>query len=920
MTRRPKNSNNSSGSSGNRQVAAKGYGDHTGSAVSPKALPKQANDAKESRTRRDDGLADAIGRRLRDIRRQLQRAEANEQKAGETSKPSAQSHAAGGNVAVLCAVAKELESLIGPGAAKTNTARGHDAGEGESMDVNAHAGTERQAVDDATCVLEQTLRLLYAIEAKTPGDCAELAAFYRIVASDTGSASAAIDSDALKNRLSQSMQHLRLLAQRSPAPVTDPTEQGQAVSYAAIATLVDSALDAPAKADRNSSSVSGALHQAKGSNYLRDTKAGLGVIMPGLQSVLAQIGSNAARDPEFNKQVAVPRGGFTFIASADIVNGSPESENDCDEDDAMAGNVAASATYVDSVDISICVKMPDPIAYAEDANTQDQSAPIKSSDDAEPAVKKRAVTTMDPSPAPEPVSASESASACGPVSMPMAMHIFAPMTMPTPAHHGTAEAALVAPAAFRPYDNANHPIATGSWPTTPNAAAAAAAAATGVPSMFGMMPMPYSPHMAMPYGYLLPHMYGMPDMSPGVSVAPPGMDPTRVPSAEEQLSAFGGMVMPAGPIAGTALAQGEFWNAGAIDSAAANSAVTGAKSTPPGAVSGSVDAASATKPAAPGGLSNAGVGTAAIDPYQAGIGALPVPGFNMASLFAYPQPDASNLSTAATGGGSENNDSVNSVDSMSNRDGSSRTNPVRYPQQAMPDGYQRWFAPTAVMAEYPQATHYVWPPQAEQSTPQAKYMQTMDSHTGAGLHHQGQNQSQSQSPHHNQTHNQYQGHQGQAYRRRGSGSNSSGAGSNNNSNQHGGYNQHHQYSRDRRNNNNSSNGSGGYRNQRWGNNGNNNSNGQHGFHIHRQHHQHSYHYSKNTSANYHHNSSHSQNRSQTHSQSQSRTSNHSQNQNQNQNQSHKDKEGGSNNDFGANVKLVTDESIGSSNSAYYNRQ
>ncbi|KAJ2854421.1 hypothetical protein J3B02_002679 [Coemansia erecta] len=441
------------------------------------------------------------------------------------------------------------------------------------------------------------------------------------------------------------------------------------------------------------------------------------------------------------------------------------------------------------------------------------------------------------------------------------------ITMPMPADNPTGDNAFdgvsVVPAGFVPYLTSSQIASMANWPVF-NVPSTAATSGGAVPGMYGggVVPMPFPPHIAMQYGYVPPQIHGMQPISPAAGIGPPGIgdnsdignpktgavaasakDSTgSLPDAIEQQQAnhtshqaVGGNVIQPTAIApgirGNPLGEDMWIPANAIAAHHHQGNEQGSQigtPTPIIAASG-LQGMSATPPLAAGSYQY---------PAMTAAAAAAAAGYSMATPFTYPHVDASSLSTAATGGGSENNDSVNSGDSASNRGNGvpSRPNSMHHYPQLTPDG-QRGFAQAVNMnmgmnmgmVDYPQTAPYVWPQQAESyhhphhqhqhhHQPYAKAMQTA---MYAGYSHQNQADNQQQSSFQQPQQQQQQQQQSQlshGYRRRGSGSNSNN--SNNSSSNGGASTSHHsQYSRDRR----GHNGNGGYqRQQRWHNNNNSN--------------------------------------------------------------------------------------------------
>ncbi|KAJ1835980.1 hypothetical protein LPJ63_000696 [Coemansia sp. RSA 2711] len=432
------------------------------------------------------------------------------------------------------------------------------------------------AAEDEASVHQQTLRLAYAATQDAArddvgdGERAQLAGFFSVLAAGAGCGKV---DEKLAHTAAETARHLRRFAARDGAKA--PQLAGiEEASYADIAGIVDRML--------GGQSSSGSTQAAA-----RDAQA---VRVPKIAAMTVNPGTASAEDSEFSVQVVVPPGGLSFIASAEIVNGS-------DGEEAADG-----------------VSMPEPAHGGTEAAAAGGGF-------AQPV---RALT--------QPVAAGEGG---------------AEVSMPVPVDHAATAPAGHAPSGFD--------AAQGGWAAATSAGAASLAAS----GAYGMLPMPYPPHMGMQCAYLPPPMYSMPGMGVG-------------PALNATASARGS---PAGE-AGLA---GEMW------------AGRGG------------DKPEATQPPAP----------MVPDLYQQQA--------MLAGGYMYPHVDASNLSTAATGG-SENNGSENS-DAASN-------------------GGSLYLAEGAARgAEYGQAPQYMWPQEPKHAPPAYGYQQG------------------------------HQGHQGQAgYRRRGSGS------------------------------------------------------------------------------------------------------------------------------------------------------
>ncbi|KAJ1997301.1 hypothetical protein GGI04_005458, partial [Coemansia thaxteri] len=263
-------------------------------------------------------------------------------------------------------------------------------------------------------------------------------------------------------------------------------------------------------------------------------------------------------------------------------------------------------------------------------------------------------------------------------------------------------------------------------------------------------------------GYLPPHMYGVPPMGVVPSTAPPGLGSS--PLHDGSLPALSSAAAPAESLPATPQQpqqRPEMWMPEHGASSSDSSAAVSSKAIYPAI---SLDASSAPMVAMMMAMPSS-------DHYQHAVAAAAVAaaaGYPMNVPFMYPHIDSSNISAAATGGGSDHNESVVSLDSLSNRGAVSHSASAHYSQQPQQiqaaDETPRGFAqPPGAGAgvEYMWAEHQKHMLQGAYSYAQQQQAQ--------GYHHGGQ----------------------QGYRRRGSGSNiSSGSGSgsnaNNNSNNNGG--------------------------------------------------------------------------------------------------------------------------------------
>ncbi|KAJ2071498.1 hypothetical protein GGH13_003313 [Coemansia sp. S155-1] len=519
------------------------------------------------------------------------------------------------------------------------------------------------------------------------------------------------------------------------------------------------------------------------STFPRSTRKTM-VKMPRLGTVFAD--ASGEEGGEFNTQVAIPPGGLTFIASAAVMQES-------DDDD----SVSASVDIADIADA-----MRGAVLEPNDV----MPTPARADDDGPTTVTHAETGTESVGGFAHPTE-SFAKTVLAQATQGVSAAVVAPQ-MPIPADHTPAAGGVPPPSGFDVYGMASWPP-----PATPVSASAVdgSAASSAMPAMYGALPLPYPlPHpLAMHCGFLPPLMYGVPP-SMGSPVVPGGGAAPPPPPGLGSTAAGHSLGMPPSSAASSdALAaqqQSELWvpEHGVVDA----SGVPRSK------------------------MVMAMPGT---DHYQhavAAAAAAAAAGYPMNVPFMYPHIDSSNISAAATGGGSENNESVVSVDS--NRGVASRFGSMHYPPQQHQQQHQQPLAGDSARGfnEYPPAMQYMWPEHSK--------------HMAQGAYpyvHQGYHQGSA-------------GHQG--YRRRGSGSNnSSGSGSangsnantnNNNNNSSGGsnsgnnyhHNQHHQHqSRDRR-----GNTGGGYprqqqqqqQQQRWNNNNNNNSGGYNPRHQHHHHH------------------------------------------------------------------------------------
>ncbi|KAJ2611664.1 hypothetical protein H4S08_003051 [Coemansia sp. RSA 1365] len=726
----------------------------------------------------DGGVgADAIHKRLRALRKKLQRVEAaeNRKASQETAGSVNQELAAPSKAAVLRAVVKELEGL-GQLTGGSTAGGGVRTGE-DGPRIGYSTPQKKRDIDVNESV--QTLRLAYAATdglAKAGASCIsdperhKLTQFYSMLLAGVGIGAA---DEKLAPAPAAIAKHLRQLALRETANVAGMEE----TNYAELSSLVDRVLGYA-----NGGNGEDRVTQLT-SDVLNARSAGSqAVIMPALKYMSIRSDGSDAENSDFNGHVVVPPGGISFIASADVVD-------DTDSEEVAANEVLAVTTAEGlersiAVEVSAGVVMPLPLdmngaseavakhvgGFAQQFPTDDQvpvAAPEDNGDAADNS-QRNGTTTIMPAPG---------------------------------SHPGVNGVTVPPPVGFGGYGAPPTGILP-NWAATtapPGVAAAAAATMPGVPSGFGVMPMLYPPHIAMQYGYLPPHMYNM----LGVNTTGAGANPAhsgQMPSANGDASAAVAVEPTAqqAPPSGVGMpgvVHGEMWGADVKNAGMSTAGGDEARlvSHPPAMSAARVlDGVPVPPPM---------MSMPSSDPYQQAM-AMAAAGFTMNPSFMYPHIDASNLSTAATGG-SENNDSVNSADTASNRGGSSRPDSmhVQQQQQQMADVGSRGFVQAAQMAdvgsrgfvqaavpEYPPAAQYMWP-QPQQQADHSKNM-------AQGVYNYMYQQPQ-QPYHHN--------HQGQGYRQRGSGASSNSGGS-------GG--QHHGQPRERRNN------PGYHRQQRWSNNNN----------------------------------------------------------------------------------------------------
>ncbi|KAJ2454224.1 hypothetical protein EV183_001709 [Coemansia sp. RSA 2336] len=511
----------------------------------------------------------------------------------------------------------------------------------------AETSGHRQVLDDEAHVHYQTLRLAYAAalpEASTSHSQAQsvVGKFYTMLTAD-------IAGEKPDEKLSPSTmdiaQHLQSLCSRKDTLVPGWTEP-ESVSYRQLAEAVDQLLK-PSTAEPASAKSTGKSQAVK---------------MPKIAALTVDPGSARSEDSEFSMQVVVPPGGLSFIAADDAVEGAD------DKDKSYTKQAAPMSS------------MPEP--------TQSTAADKHGSDEGHKVGGFAHPTRMFAGPTASAKAAaeeggSELAGANNAVSMPVPDD-----NAPMGHQHAGGFGVFGMPMAG---------AAGPGW----TAAAAAAAAATGasgvsVPGAFGMMPLPYPPHIAMQYGYLPPHMYSMPGPNPVGMAAAAATTGTPASGSPAAANAVLATTMP--PVAGMA----ESWAKGQL----------------------------------PMGNMEAGGNKAAMIEHGAEPNAMVqqamMPGIDMyhqqmmmmmggGGTFVYPHVDASNLSTAATGG-SENNESLHSVELGSN---SSRPTSMHLQQQQQqPPAKAVAEARGLASSEHRQqaaASSYMWTPQEKQVAQQPAY-------------------------------------------------------------------------------------------------------------------------------------------------------------------------------------------------------
>ncbi|KAJ1993019.1 hypothetical protein GGI25_002536 [Coemansia spiralis] len=832
--------------------------------------------------------AEIINKRLRAVRKKLQRAVASEQKAANNADARESLDSPALKVANLRAIVKELEDLY---KSATNAAADGSTAESDAdqkvrpVDKQAIGNAEKRGRNNALAseanVHHQTLRLVYAAIQGTvagndnndrhvsDGEHAKLAGFFALVLTGVESERKGVAADEkLSLSPSVAVQHLRLFAQRANKPVSG-LGGSVASTYEELASIVDNTFSV-AKSGNDD-----AKTPLKTGLSLSEPQ-GVKIAMP--TSVFVSCNDTDVDDNDFNTTVIVPPGGLTFIASAELVDG-PDDEN--------SGEGERSSKVVDTQE-SVYLAAPE-ASFAADAEPQSTAAAndVSKSNDAAHSVSIPVPNhSIDPSDAKftdtERVGgfAPSSSKASNQMAMPQPPPPYSSadssvVEMPTPVEYpANITGSDAPPAGFSTMFGGPPAAVITNWPTTATGANAASSGMPAIPGMYGMLPMHYMPHVAMQYGgFFPPHMYGMPGMNTvGGATQPGGMatsdmhastqatktEVSPVPAENSGSSSQQQVVVNAMPIAiGGIPTQVGMWPSTGTDSNTSGNVNTegGVTIIKPGFpnASANVDSTSAppmmvTMPNTDSSYQHAMVAAAAAA----------AAGFSMNMPFMYPHIDTSALSTAATGGGSENNDSVNSLDSASNRGGSSRPASIHHysqqqhqqnQQQPGQDSTPRGLAQTVTSPEYVPITQYMWPPQQTD----AKYMHNQQSLQQQQPPHPQLQQPPPQQPlqqhsnyvyqqqqHPNQQH--YSASQGQGgYRRRGSGSNSSAGGSGSNSNSNNGSSggnsnsgsgnhsnhhpqQHHHHYNYQRDRRGNGGNSGYQRQHRWNNNNSNNNN------------------------------------------------------------------------------------------------
>ncbi|KAI7822095.1 hypothetical protein BX661DRAFT_173152 [Kickxella alabastrina] len=468
----------------------------TSQSAQPKTTPANEGVAGVTSTNKAD-VSKNISRRLLIIRRKLQRAEASEKKKESGGQISAEQEAMVASIDTLRALVQELGYLSGPA---TNGGEHDEKEHIASIDRAIEEQVREQTLASEALVHQQTLRLVSAVNEKLPrvdadavadGDRTVLVGFYRLVLAGVGD----YVGDELSQRALDPVDGLILMAGGVESVV---------VSYAKIAAIVDSVVAAPTVDVEAPLLVTGQVRSVSG------------VKMPKLIPLFMQndAGSEEA-DIDFNTQVVVPPGGLTFIASAEMVEGS--------DSDSFAPDITVAMSMPEAVHVDISAQ--DPAMNA--AHVGGFVHPVKS---LAQSIGQGVLGNVRA----EQVE-SESVAAAAAVSQ----VDMTSMVMPDPAAHPALllEAALL-PVGFNP--------SGGSEFYSKLAGGRRDISRVDGPGMYGVMPMPYPPHIAMQYGYMPPHMYGMQTMSPVAGVAPPGaiMPDGASPLVGISVSGSGGGIVP----------------------------------------------------------------------------------------------------------------------------------------------------------------------------------------------------------------------------------------------------------------------------------------------------------------------------------------------------------------------------------------
>ncbi|KAJ1881494.1 hypothetical protein LPJ57_001579, partial [Coemansia sp. RSA 486] len=664
-----------------------------------------ANGRNRINSKSNGGLvAEAVGKRLRILRKKLQRAEANEKKSATGEQINSEQQTLVASIPALRTVVKELEEISKAGLDNKSDGNRDTESSAETAEEKICFAEERgraEATVREDMVHHQTLRLIYAVNEKLDRvsekcvssiEKAQLTVFYNLVLSSVDFG-AAIDEKISQPPL-VAIGHLRMLAECSGCSI----ETKGNVSYADVARIIDKVIVGSADPAASAGSA--------GEWLVSGSKECAGVKMPKLESMFIHTEETDAQDSDndFNLQIEVPPGGFSFIAGAEAL---ADSESDQGASESGFKNSAALAESQESMD------MPKPV-HAQESNTEHDS---HVGGFVEPLKHPLAATE----PEPEPAQSNYEGKAVPVTSTAQSI------MMPVPADNGTANVieAGTMPGGFAPYLESSQVTNMATW---------AAASVPSTTSIYGgVVPMPFPPHIAMQYGYVPPQMYGMQPMRPiaGVVGGPPGIgdnsdvvgnpkagatsakdtDGLKQNVAEQQQALSShqpiGVVVPG--IEANVLPESMWIPAVSVPGhhhhhqhhhgGSEHGSRVGTQTPVVVAGAGGLQGIPATPPPPLAGT------------YQ--HPAMAAPGYPMTTPFMYPHVDASNLSTAATGGGSENNDSVNSADTASNRGSgggvSSRPNSMHY-LQVTPDG-QRGFVQAMGMAEYPQNAPYIWPQQ-----------------------------------------------------------------------------------------------------------------------------------------------------------------------------------------------------------------